>query len=297
MKIVVTGSTGLIGSALIPALAGNEIVRLRRGMHWDPEHGILDPEVLRGAEAVIHLAAENLDRARWTPRQMAKIRESRVRGTGAVARAIAALAERPRVLVSASAVGYYGDRGDEVLDETSGPGTGFLAEVCRAWEEAAAPAAEAGVRVVRMRFGVVLSAHGGALARMLPPFRLGAGGPVGHGRQWVSWITLDDAVAAIRHVLADESLSGPVNAVSPNPVRNRDFVRALGRAVGRPAVIPAPAFALRLVFGRVVDEVLLPSQRAVPRRLEQAGFAFRHASIAEALQAVLSTSTAPGSAA
>lgn len=289
MKVVVTGASGLIGSALIPMLeaAGHEPVPLRRGPAWDPERGLLEASVLDGADAVVHFAGENVAGGRWTAEQKRRIRDSRVNGTLAIARAAAALPRTPAVFVSASAIGYYGDCGDELQTEHSSPGKGFLAGVCKEWEAATAPAAEAGIRTVRLRFGVVLSAHGGALARMLPPFRMGLGGPVGSGRQYVSWITLEDAAAAALHVILNSGLDGPVNVVSPNPVTNAEFAHALGHALGRPAVMPVPAIALKLAFGEMAKEVLLASQRVEPRQLLASRFPFRWARLEDALRAVL----------
>ncbi len=290
MKVLVTGSRGLVGSALIPALegAGHEVARLSRGGSWNPEAGVTEPAAVAGADAVVHLAGENLAAGRWTVERKRRIRESRANGTRALANAIAALPEKPRVLVSASAVGYYGNRGDEILTEDSPPGRGFLADVCRAWEDATSPAANAGVRVVCTRFGMILSGRGGALERMLPVFRRGAGGPIGNGRQYVSWIALDDVVSAILHSIDEPGLSGPVNAVAPEPVRNSDFAHALGHVLGRPAVLHAPAFMLKIAFGgEMVEQVLLASQRAVPRRLTDSGFRFRHAEIQDALRSAL----------
>ncbi len=281
MRVAVTGASGFVGSALLPALpaAGHEAVRIRRGA--------FDAAVLAGADAVVHLAGENIGAGRWTPRRKEAIRESRVAGTRRLAAILAGLPRPPRALVCASAGGYYGDRGEEMLTEESGPGTGFLPEVCRAWEEAAAPAAAAGVRVVSLRIGMVLGAGGGALARLLPLFRLGLGGRLGGGRQWQSWISREDLVGIVLRTLEDGTLRGPVNAVAPNPVTNREFTETLARVLGRPAFLPVPAFALRLAAGEIADALLLSSARVVPAKLEAAGFGFRQPRLDEALRAAL----------
>jgi len=261
------------------------VLTLGRGsgadIQWNIAAGELDPTPLEGLDAVVHLAGAPIAR-RWTPKSKKEIRRSRVMGTTLLARAILSLNKRPAVLVSSSAVGFYGDRADEILSERSGPGTGFLAEVCRAWEGATDPASEAGVRVVHLRTGVVLSPDGGALAKLLLPFRLGLGGPVGNGRQWMSWIGLTDMVRSIRHAVAGE-VRGPVNAVAPNPVTNAEFARELGRALGRPAFFRLPAVALELVFGKMARETLLASQRAHPARLQETGFVFDEPFLAGAL--------------
>lgn len=296
MDVVVSGSHGLIGSALVPALtaAGHRVRRLVRGspgpgeVAWDPEAGTVDAGGLAGADAAVHLAGVGIGDKRWTTTQKQRIRDSRVKGTGTLARALAGLPTPPAVLVSGSAVGYYGDRGDEVLTEASGPGEGFLAEVVRDWEEAAAPAAEAGVRVVHTRTGIVQAAHGGALARQLPMFRLGVGGPLGPGRQWVSWVSLDDEVGAIVHALTTESLRGPVNLCAPEPTTSAGLAKAIGKALHRPAVVPVPRFALSLVVGRqMTEEMVLASQRAVPEKLLASGYRFRHPDIATAMHDLL----------
>jgi uncharacterized protein (TIGR01777 family) len=235
----------------------------------------------------VHLAGENIASGRWTAARRAAIRESRVTGTRLLAEGIGRLSRPPATLVCASAVGYYGDRGDERLTESSGAGRGFLAEVCQAWEAAAAPAAAAGVRVAHLRFGVILAASGGALARMLLPFRLGVGGRLGSGRQWMSWITLEDAVHVVRHVLERDACRGPVNAVAPHPVRNADFTRELAGALRRPALLPTPALALRIVLGDMARELLLASQRVEPAVLAGTGYRFRHPQIGPALRSVL----------
>ncbi len=296
MKVIVSGSSGMVGSELAPALgrAGDEVLRLVRRpardeteLEWRPAEGPLQPARLEGLDAVVHLAGENIAAGRWTDARMRRIRESRVVGTRKLAESLAALERRPGVFVCASAIGFYGDRGAEVLTEDVPAGSGFLADVCRAWEEATGPASDAGIRVVQLRIGVVLSTAGGALARMLLPFRLGLGGRVGSGRQFWSWITTADLVGAIRHVLVTGSLHGPVNAVAPNPVTNYEFTKALGRVLGRPTVAPLPAPAARLLLGRMADELLLASARVVPRKLEESGFTFRHPELESALRDVL----------
>ncbi len=304
MKILVSGSHGLIGSAVVPALAarGDRVVRLVRAptapspdqIIWDPGLGQIDASALEGLDAVIHLAGENIA-GRWTAAKKARIRESRVRGTRAIAGALATLGRKPSVLVCASASGYYGDRGEEILVEDSEPGAGFLAEVCRAWEAAATPARDAGIRVVHLRSSVVLSVHGGALAGLLPVFRLGLGGRLGCGRQFMPWITLDDEVGAIVHALTRDDLRGPVNFVSPHPVMNRELTAALGRVLRRPALCAVPAPVLRLALGEVAGE-LLASQRVHPARLLAAGYAFRYPELETALHHLLQSSraTAPG---
>jgi uncharacterized protein (TIGR01777 family) len=295
-RMVVGGATGLVGSALCDLLAGegHQVARLVRGapkragdVRWDPDTGELASGALEGADVVFNLAGENVAGGRWTDARKHAILESRTRSTGLLARAIAALETRPRAFVNASAVGFYGDRGDEELDEASSRGDGFLSGVCQAWEAATAPAEDAGVRTVHARFGVVLSPEGGALAKMLPPFRMGAGGPIGSGRQWMSVIDIEDVVRALSTLARDESFRGPVNVVCPTPIRQADFARALGRALGRPAFVPLPAFAVKAAFGEMGREMLLGSQRALPRALLSAGFAFRHGDAASSLDAAL----------
>ncbi len=298
LNIVMTGASGLIGSTLRPVLQadGHTLIPLPRvskragppaARAWDPEKGAFPSEALEGADAVIHLAGESIAALRWTAAKKDRIRNSRVTGTRQLCEAFARLPRPPRVLVAASAIGYYGDRGDEILDEDSAPGSGFFPDLCRDWEAATRPATEAGIRVVNLRFGVVLARAGGALPRMLPPFRLGLGGPLGGGRQFMSWIALDDAVGAIRHALRDETLRGPVNAVSPQPVTNRDFARTLGGILHRPTFFRVPAFVLKLVLGEMAGPLLLASARVAPRKLEAAGFAFRFPALAGALRQAL----------
>lgn len=293
MKIVVSGASGLIGSALVEdwAAAGHEAVRLVRRAapetpgvaRWDPDAGQLDPRVLDGTDAVVHLSGENIAQGRWTAARKARIRGSRIRSTECVVRALLETANPPKCFLCASAIGYYGSRGDERLTESSAPGTGFLAEVCQAWEAATRPASEHGIRVANLRFGMVLSREGGALRAMLPAFKAGAGGIIGPGTQYVSWIAIDDLVDAVRSVLDEPSLAGPVNIVSPNPVANAAFTKALGRVLRRPTVIPMPAWGVRLIFGEMADTLLLASQRVEPARLLAAGYRFRFAEIEDAL--------------
>ncbi len=257
-------------------------------MAWSPSNGTVSDDG-RSIAAVVHLAGASIADGRWNEARRALIRDSRVHGTRVMVDWIRKRARRPSVLVCASAVGFYGSRGNEILTERSEPGNGFLAEICRAWEAEAALAAEAGVRVVHLRFGVILSPRGGSLAKMLPAFRLGGGGPLGSGRQWFPWVHIDDVARAILHVVQSPEVSGPVNVVAPEPIQQRDFARALGGVLGRPAVMPAPAMALRAAFGRgMADELLLSSQRALPEVLQQAGFSFHHPSLGGALADLLS---------
>ena len=296
LRFVVSGASGLVGSALSATLVGrgHRVERLVRRppasgapeIAWDPAKGTIDRDALEGADAVVHLAGESVA-ASWTARRKRAIRESRVAGTGLLASTLADLRRPPRVLVSASAVGYYGDRGEKTVTEDSPPGTGFLAETARAWEAAAEPALEAGIRLVHPRIGMVLSARGGALAKMLTPFRLGLGGVVGTGRQQMSWIALDDLVAVLEHLALTDELSGPVNAVAPHPVTNREFTATLGRVLGRPTLMPLPGFMVRLLFGEMGQALLLDGARVLPSRLEASGFRFRYPRLEEALRAEL----------
>ncbi|MEV5752948.1 TIGR01777 family oxidoreductase [Actinoallomurus sp. NPDC052308] len=295
MQIAITGSTGLIGSALVRALRdeGLTVLRLVRRrptaddeVHWDP-FGEVDIASLEGVDAVVHLAGAGIGDRRWTECYKQEIRDSRVEGTRTLCRALAAMDDRPSVLVSSSAAGYYGDTGGRTVDEDSPSGEGFLAGICRDWEAATAPAAEAGIRVVIPRTGIVLAREGGVLGRTLPLFRAGLGGRLGNGRQWMSWISLADAIAALR-LLIDGPLEGPVNLTAPEPVTNAAYTSALGRALHRPTVFAAPPFALRLALGGLADEGVLVSQRILPARLTAAGFGFRHPDLSSALAALLS---------
>lgn len=297
MRILITGSSGLIGSALIPRLAaeGHQVIRLVHGRKpdgndvavWDPNTGKIETSALKQVDAAINLAGENIAGSRWTEERKKRIRESRVRGTQLLSESLAQLPEPPRVLVSASAVGFYGSRGDEILTEESPPGSGFLTEVCREWEAATEPARQKDIRVVNLRIGMVLSGKGGALAVMLPTFKAGAGGRIGNGLQFMSWIVIDDLTLAIADAIDNESLSGPVNATSPKPVRNVEFTKALGKVLGRPTIVPVPEFGIRLLFGEMADELLLASQRVEPARLQAAGFEFQYPEIEAALNHVL----------
>ena len=291
MNVLVSGATGLIGSALIPELeaGGHRVSRLTRSpeveddVGWDPATGEIDASRLEGHEAAVHLAGESIAEGRWTPQKKRRIMESRRQGTSLLATALARLPTPPNVMVSASAVGYYGDRGNEVLREDSRPGSDFLAAVCREWEAAAEPARQAGIRVVHPRFGLVLSPKGGALGRTLPIFRLGGGGRIGSGRQWWSWVALDDVVGAILHALTNDSVEGPVNVGSPNPLTNAEYTRVLGKVLNRPTIFPFPAPAARLALGEVADALLLASQRMQPARLKETGYEFRYPELEGAL--------------
>lgn len=297
MRVVVTGASGLVGTALVTALErrGDQVVRLVRRearggdeRRWDPAAGRLDPDALHGADAVVHLAGAGIGDQRWTAHRKAEIRDSRIRGTSLLAEAIAAAPTPVPVWVSGSAVGWYGDRGDEELDEDSRPGSDFLAGLCRDWEAATAPAEAAGTRVALLRTGIVLSPAGGALARQLPLFRLGLGGHLGDGRQWVSWIALPDQIGAILHALDHPDLAGPFNATAPNPVTNADLTAALAGAVHRPAVLAVPRLALHVALGReLTDVALLASQRVRPARLLASGYRFAHPDVGPALRALL----------
>lgn len=295
VKVLITGSSGLIGSALIDCLSanGHEPIRLLRSNStgsqpsWNPEGGIIDLADVENIAAVVHLAGDNIATSRWNDRKKACILSSRVRGTKLLAEFFAALENKPRVIVSGSAIGVYGDRGAELVDETSGLGNGFLADVGKQWEASTTAAVDAGIRVVNARFGIVLSASGGALAKMLLPFRLGLGGAIGSGKQYMSWVGIDDVVEMIQYLILNESIRGPVNLVSPNAVTNREFTETLGRAVHRPTVLPVPAFAARLLLGEMANELLLASTRVAPKKLIDSGYRFRHCRLGAALEHLL----------
>jgi uncharacterized protein len=301
-RVLLSGASGLIGSALLPALktSGAQVVRLERpnaakktrpsdeeeAIAWDPAQP-LAAEAVSGFDSVIHLAGETI-MGRWTEAKKAKIRNSRVTSTINLTRALAQAANKPKIFVCASAIGYYGNRGDEILREDSAPGAGFLPEVCRQWEAAAKTAFDAGIRTVSLRTGVVLSAKGGALAAMLTPFKLGLGGRIGDGRQWMSWIDLQDMVGAILHILKTDLLQGPVNMVAPRPVTNAEFTKTLAAVLRRPAIFPVPAFAAKLAFGEMAEELLLGSQRVEPAKLIASGYPFRFRDLKASIASVVS---------
>jgi uncharacterized protein (TIGR01777 family) len=297
-RILISGASGLIGRALIPLLKaeGHTVLRLVRRpaagpdeICWNPERGELDAAALGEIQAVIHLAGENVAGGRWTTRRKTAILQSRVASTRLLVSAMVSREVRPQVFVSASATGYYGDRGDERLDETSAPGEGFLAEVCRAWESELVPAVAAGIRTVALRTGVVLTPRGGALDKMLPAFRCGLGGRLGSGRQWLSWIALDDMLGVILHALRKPEMHGPLNAVAPGAVTNAEFTATLARVLRRPTGLPVPAFALRLLFGEMADATLLASTRVAPAQLQRLGFDFKFSQLEPALRHLLAS--------
>ena len=297
MDVLVTGSHGFIAGALIPRLRadGHRVIRLVRhgtegldDVRWDPDEDMIDADRLDGIDAVVHLAGAGIGDKKWTPERKQLVLTSRTRGTGLLARTLAALPNPPRVLVSGSAVGYYGNRGDELIAEDATPGHDFAAEVVQAWEAATAPAEEAGIRVVRIRSGIVLAGHGGVLGRLLLPFKLGLGGRTGSGRQYMSWIALDDEVGAIRHVLTHDDVHGAVNLTAPNPVTNTEFARALGAALHRPAVLPTPLFPLKVLYGsELVQSLLVDGQRVSSAKLVASGYEFVHPELDDALRAIL----------
>ena len=285
----------MVGSALIPRLEadGGEIIRLVRDtpraneVEWHPNQDEIDPAKLNGFGAIINLAGENVAEGRWTDEKKRRIRDSRVNGTHLLSEAIAKTPQKPQVFLCASATGIYGDRGDEILVEQSESGGGFLAGVCREWEKATEPASKAGVRVVNLRFGPILARAGGMMEKMLTPFKLGLGGKIGSGKQYISWVAIDDAVSAILLALKDGSIRGPLNVVSPNPVTNEEFTKTLGEVLSRPTVMAMPAFAARLAFGEMADEMLLVSQRVVPKKLNAAGFEFQYRELEPTLRTYL----------
>jgi uncharacterized protein (TIGR01777 family) len=294
MDVLVSGGTGLIGETLIPELeaGGHRVRRLSReprsegDIRWDPDAGIIEGD-LAGTDAVIHLAGESIAEGRWTQEKKRRILESRKKGTRLLAEKVAALPEPPSVMVSASATGYYGNRGNELLDEESEPGTLFLSKVCQEWEAAAEPAREAGIRVVHPRFGIVLSTEGGALGTTLPIFKLGGGGKIGSGRQYWSWVAFDDVVGAIMHALNSDTLRGPMNVVAPDPPTNAEYTKTLGRVLGRPTFFAVPAPAARVGLGEIADELLLASARVEPTKLEETGYEYRHPELEDALRYLL----------
>lgn len=296
MRILISGSHGLVGQALIKALerAGHEIYRLvryaphsEREIEWSPDRYSIAISRIEGFDAVYHLAGESIASGRWNDEKKKKIRESRTKGTKLLSDALANLAQPPKALISASATGYYGNRGDELLTETSPPGQGFLADICVEWEKATDHAREKGVRVVNTRFGIILDKEGGALAKMLPPFRMGIGGRIGDGKQWMSWIALADVISALQFALTNESIKGPVNFVAPNPVTNAEFTKTLGRVLSRPTFFPIPAFGVRLAFGEMADALLLSSQRVKPAKLADSNYQFTYSNLEGALRSIL----------
>jgi uncharacterized protein len=292
MKIAIAGASGLVGSALIPVLTAEDVAITRLVRHapktgeieWHPNQDQVSTQNLEDFDVIINLAGENLASGRWTDEHKRKIRDSRVSGTHLLSEAIAKMLVKPRVFVCASATGIYGDRDDEVLDEQSESGGGFLAGVCREWEKACEPATKAGVRVVNLRFGPILAREGGMLSKLLTPFKMGMGGKVGTGKQYISWVALEDAVNAIKLPINDQSMQGPVNVVSPNPVTNEEFTKTLGHVLNRPTALAMPAFAARLAFGEMADEMLLVSQRVLPKKLVGAGFQFHYPELEAAMK-------------
>ena len=297
MKILMSGAHGLVGKALSASLIrdGHEIVRLVRRerlvgqpeIEWHPNQGRIDAEHLEGFDAVVHLAGESIASGRWSEDKKKKIRESRVAGTTLLSETVARLRQPPKTFVCASAIGFYGDRADELLNESSAPGTGFLSEVCIEWEEATEATVAAGIRTIKTRFGIILTADGVALEKMLTPFKLGVGGRVGDGKQWMSWIAIEDVVGGLRYVIDNNSIKGPVNFVAPTPVTNSEFTEVMGEVLSRPTLFPMPAFAARLAFGEMADALLLSSARVEPKQLVDRGYSFRHSTLKAALMHIL----------
>jgi uncharacterized protein (TIGR01777 family) len=296
MKIAIAGASGLVGSALIPSLTndGAAITRLVRStpksgeIEWHPNQVEIKVQSLEGFDVIINLAGENIAGGRWTDEQKRKIRDSRVSGTHLLSEAIAKMEQKPQAFICASATGIYGDRDDETLDEQSESGSGFLAGVCREWEKACEPAIKAEVRVVNLRLGPVLARDGGMLSKLLTPFKMGMGGKVGSGKQYISWVALDDVVSAIKLAINDQTVRGPLNIVSPNPVTNEEFTRTLGHVLNRPTALAMPAFAARLAFGEMADEMLLASQKVMPKKLMSLGFRFKYPELEAAMRRYVS---------
>lgn len=294
-RVLIAGASGLVGSALVPVLEGEgaEVTRLVRSspkvgeIEWHPNQDQIDADRLKGFDAVINLAGENIAGGRWTDEQKRKIRDSRVNGTHLLSEAMAKLSARPQVFICASATGIYGDRDDEILDEQSESGGGFLAGVCREWEQATEPAVKAGVRTVNLRFGPIIAREGGMLAKLLTPFKMGMGGKIGSGKQYISWVAIDDVIRAMKLALTNESFRGPLNVVSPNPVTNEEFTKTLGHVLSRPTALSMPAFAARFAFGEMADEMLLVSQRVVPKKLTDAHFEFQYPELEETFRKYL----------
>jgi uncharacterized protein (TIGR01777 family) len=294
-KVLIAGASGLVGSALVSKLKaeGAEVTPLVRAaaksgeIEWHPDRGSIDAPALEGFDAVINLAGDGIANGRWTEEKKRRILDSRVNGTRLLSETMASLSRKPKTFINASAIGFYGSRGDELLDEDSGPGEGFLASVCRQWESATAPAEQAGIPVVKLRLGVILTKDGGIMGSMLRPFKLGLGGKVGSGEQVISWVTMDDVVAVISFLLQNESLRGPINAVAPHPVTNEEFTKTLGRVLSRPTFMAMPAFAARLAFGEMADEMMLSSTRVAAKVLDDAGFKFQYPELEGAVRAML----------
>jgi uncharacterized protein (TIGR01777 family) len=295
MKILISGSTGLVGSALVPFLLskGHQTTRLVRsksqeGIFWDPDNGVLERSKLEGFDGIIHLSGENIASGRWTPERKRRLWESRIKSTNLLAKTLSFLDEPPKTLISASAIGFYGSRGDELLKEDSAAGHGFLSDLCRAWENATTDAMIKGIRIVHSRFGIILSPKGGALAKMLLPFMVGVGGKLGSGKQFMSWVAMEDVLASLLHMLEVTTIKGPVNVVSPEPVTNDVYTRTLGHVLSRPTIFPMPAFAARFAFGEMADSLLLASQRVQPSVLLKTGYRFRYLALEDALKNLVS---------
>jgi uncharacterized protein (TIGR01777 family) len=296
-----SGAHGFVGKALSASLTrdGHEVVRLVRRervlgqpeVEWHPNQGRIDAKHIEGFDCFVHLAGESIASGRWTDEKKRKIRESRVRGTSLLSETIAGLTHPPKIFVSASAIGYYGDRANEVLNERSAPGKGFLSDVCVEWEDATTPAASSGTRCVKTRFGIILDADGGALEKMMTPFKLGVGGRIGDGTQWMSWIALDDVVAGLRFVIDNSAMTGPVNFVAPEPVTNAEFTETMGKVLSKPTILPMPAFVARLALGEMADALLLASTRVEPKQLLDNGFRFQHQNLQSALNHILKNTT------